>query len=75
MCQMKIILKQGAREEVILENAASLDVSDLGVTVSALFEQPHLIPGAEVRSIDFLSGRVTVMKRQGEIGHGSQNNN
>lgn len=66
MCQMKIILKRGDREEVVLENAATLDVNEKGVVVSAMFEQPKIIAGAEVCSIDFLAGRVTVMQKGGK---------
>ncbi len=67
MCMMKIILKQGGREEVILENAATLEVNATGVVVGAMFEQPKTIPGAEVRSIDFLNGRVMVGKREEKV--------
>ena len=67
MCMMKIILKQGAHEEIILENAATLEVNATGIVVGAMFEQPKTIPGAEVRSIDFLNGRVTVGKREQRI--------
>jgi len=66
MCQMKIILKHGESEEVVLENASMLEVVGTGVKVTALFEQPKIIQGAEVCSIDFLNGRVTVSKRQGK---------
>ena len=66
MCQMKIILKQAESEEVVLENASILELTDKGVMVSAMFEQPKLIPGAEVSYIDFLNGRVTVTKRKGK---------
>ena len=62
MCQMRIILKQGDTEEVILENAALLKVTDEGVFVSELFEPPKLIPDAVVSNIDFLSNQVTVIK-------------
>lgn len=65
MCQMKIILKQGDNEEVFLENAATLEVNEKGVVVGAMFEKPKIIPGAEVRSIDFLAGRVTVTRKSG----------
>jgi len=66
MCQMKIILKQGENEEIVLENASTLDVTDKGVTVSAMFENPILIQGGTVRSIDFLNGRVMLTKREGK---------
>jgi len=62
MCQMRIILKQGDTEEVVLENAALLKVTDEGILVSALFEQPKLIPHAAVSGIDFLGNKVTVVR-------------
>ena len=61
MCQMRIILKQGGREEVVLENAARLEVADEGILVNALFEQPKLIQGAAVSGIDFLENKVTLI--------------
>jgi len=65
MCQMSIILEQDGKEEVILENASLLEVTDEGVRVSALFEEAKIIKGAEVRAIDFLHGKVTVTKTGG----------
>jgi len=64
---MKIILKQADSEEVVLENASILELTDKGVMVSAMFEQPKLIPGVQVSYIDFLNGRVTVTKRKGKV--------
>ncbi|MGV1100638.1 CooT family nickel-binding protein [Thiovibrio sp. JS02] len=65
MCQMSIILEQDGKEEVFLENASFLEVTEEGVRVSALFEEPRLIKGGAVRSVDFLKGRVTVTKTGG----------
>lgn len=58
MCQARIVLKQADTDEVVLEDASQLDVTDKGVWVASLFDQPKLIPGAKVLSIDFLSGMV-----------------
>ena len=66
MCQARIIMKQGDSEQVILENASTLEVSDKGITVSAIFEQPIVLAGAEVHSIDFLNGRVIVTRKGGK---------
>ncbi len=60
MCQMRIILKDGGSEKVVLENAATLKATEEGVFVSAIFEEPHLVPGATVSGIDFLQGDVTL---------------
>ena len=73
MCQMRIILKQGDSEEVVLENAALLKVTDKGILVNALFEQPKLIRGAAVSAIDFLENKVTLIKTGRKAGHGSEN--
>ena len=62
MCQMRIILKQDHCAEIILENAAFLQVVDDGIRVSALFEPEKLIQGAAVSGIDFLANEVTLIK-------------
>lgn len=60
MCQMSIVVKRGEETEVVLENAALLEVAEEGVIVNALFEQPKLIRGAFVKKIDFMQGKVTL---------------
>ena len=67
MCQMRIVLKQGDSEEVVLENAALLKVTDEGILVNALFEQPKLIQGAAVSGFDFLENTVTLTKTGGKV--------
>ena len=62
MCQMKIILKDGGDEKVVLENAALLEVTGEGILVNAMFEPPQIIQGASVRRIDFLENRVTLTR-------------
>ena len=65
MCQMKIVLKDGSSEKIVLEDAALLEVTGEGVQVNALFEEAQLIQGAAVSRIDFLQGKVTVTKSAG----------
>ena len=62
MCQMRIVLEQDGREEVFAENASFLEVTPEGLRVEVLFEEPALISGGAVRSIDFLHGRVVVTR-------------
>lgn len=64
MCQMRIVLEQDGRETVLAENASSLEVTAEGLRVDVLFEKPEIIHGGAIRSIDFLRGRVTVIKRE-----------
>ncbi len=63
MCQASIILKQDDTNQVVLENAAHLEVTDQGVWVASLFDPPKLVPGASILSIDFLSGKVILTRR------------
>lgn len=63
MCQASIILKRDDINEVVLENAATLDVTDQGVWVAALFDPPKLVPGASILSIDFLGGKVILTRK------------
>ena len=63
MCQMRIVLEQDGKESVVAENASLLEVGVDGLRISTLFEEPQFIPGAAVRAIDFLNGRVTVTRK------------
>ena len=74
MCQMRIVLKQGGSEKVVLENAALLEVTAEGIRVSALFEEPVLIPGAEVCDIDFLKSKLTLTTSSRKAAHGLEDN-
>jgi len=67
MCQMRIVMKQGDREELVLENAVLLEVLDEGIRVNAMFEPPKLIPGARVIGFDFLENKVTLIKSKGTL--------
>ena len=75
MCQMRIILEHDGGREVVLENAALLEVTDKGILVNALFEQPKLISDAAVGDIDFLKNEVTLVRTSRKVGHGTQNDN
>jgi len=55
---MSIILEKNGEEEVVLANAAKLEVLAEGIKVSALFEEPKLLAGAVMKEIDFLDGKV-----------------
>ena len=63
MCQMRVVLVQDGNEAVVAESASLLEVSEDGIRISTLFEEPQFIRGAAVRAIDFLNGRVTVIQK------------
>ena len=58
MCQMSIILEKDGEEEIILTNAAKLEVLAEGIKISALFEEPKILAGTAIKEIDFLDGKV-----------------
>jgi len=39
-------------------------VVDEGIKISTLFEDPKLIPGVMIKTIDFLSGKATLLEKQ-----------
>ncbi|HIJ89263.1 MAG: CooT family nickel-binding protein [Desulfobulbaceae bacterium] len=63
MCQMRVVLEQDGNEAVVAESASQLEVCEDGIRISTLFEEPQFIRGAAVRAIDFLNGRVTVIRK------------
>ena len=60
MCQMNVVLDHDGEEESIMNNVTLLEVTDDGVLVSTLFEEPKLVKSARVKNIDFLNGKVTL---------------
>ena len=54
MCQMSVLLDKGDIPEIVMENVSQLEVTDDGVKVSTLFEEPKTIPDVIVTRIDFM---------------------
>ena len=66
MCQMNVMFEHDGEQEQVMENVTRLEVTGEGVMVSTFFEEPKLVKGARVKSIDFLGGAVTLDNRGGE---------
>lgn len=66
MCQMKVLLRQGGAESVLVEDASFLEADHGGVRVTALLDQPKVIPHAMVSAIDFLHGKVILTQATAE---------
>ncbi|MFP7753778.1 CooT family nickel-binding protein [Thermodesulfobacteriota bacterium B35] len=58
MCQISAIMEKDGREETLMEGVTALDVTADGILLSTFFEEPRLVPGAVIRRIDFLGGRL-----------------
>ncbi len=61
MCQMNIIVERDGAEETILEGASLLTVTEQGVEISTLFDAPKAVEGVQVKKIDFMGGKVTLV--------------
>ncbi|MCK4838207.1 MAG: CooT family nickel-binding protein [Desulfobulbaceae bacterium] len=63
MCQMSVMLeKDDQADELIMENASLLEVKSEGVEISSLFDPPQLLSGVKVAKIDFMNGKVLLVK-------------
>ena len=60
MCQMNVVLEHDGEQEKIMDNVTHLEVTDEGIVVSTLFEEPKLVKSAWVKDIDFQSGLVVL---------------
>lgn len=64
MCEMTIVTKQNGRERVLAEHASTLEVTETGLLVGSLLDEPCRIDGATVCSIDFLHGKLVVALKE-----------
>ena len=58
MCQMKIMQEKDGQQELVMEDVSQLEVVEEGIRISTLFEEPKLIPGVTIKTIDFLAGKT-----------------
>ena len=65
MCQMNVVLEHDGEQEKIMENVTNLEVTDEGIIVSTLFEEPKIVKSAHVKNIDFQGGTVVLSESVG----------
>ena len=58
MCQMSVMVDKEGQQELVMENVTQLEVVEEGVKVSTFFEDPKLVSGVAIKTIDFLSGTL-----------------
>ncbi len=63
MCQMKIMQDKDGQQELVMEDVANLEVVEDGIRIGTLFEEPKLIPGVVIKTIDFLSGKTMLQSK------------
>ncbi len=64
MCQMTVLLEKDEREELVAEQTTLLEVTEKGVMIHTLFEEPQVVEGVTVARIDFLAGKVILRGRR-----------
>jgi predicted RNA-binding protein len=60
---MKIMQDKDGQQELVMEDVAQLEVVDDGIRISTLFEEPKLIPGVTIKTIDFLAGKTMLQAK------------
>lgn len=60
MCQTSVFMVKDGSEELVLENATTLEVLENGLRITSLFEGPQEFQGAKIESIDFSGGKVVL---------------
>ena len=60
MCQISAVLVQDGHQEKIMDNVTGLEVTDKGILLTTLFEEPKLLANARITTIDFMGGTVTL---------------
>jgi predicted RNA-binding protein len=62
MCQISVVVEREGKDgkEKVMEGVSSLEVTKAGIVLSALFEDPVVVPDAYIRKIDFQGGLVTL---------------
>ncbi len=64
MCEIRVVLEQDGKEELLMENVTKLNVLRSSISITSLFEGPREIPNAEINTIDFLAGKVFLRKKE-----------
>jgi predicted RNA-binding protein len=62
---MNVVLEHEGEQEKIMENVTNLEVTDEGIIVSTLFEEPKMVKSARVKNIDFQGGTVVLSESSG----------
>lgn len=58
MCQISVVMEKDGSEELVMEDVTNLVVEADGLKISTLFEGFKSFPQVNIRSIDFMAGKV-----------------
>ncbi len=62
MCQINVVVEREGKDgvETVMEGVSTLEVTETGITLNALFEEPVVLADAHIARIDFQGGVVTL---------------
>ena len=60
MCQITVVVEREGDRQPVMESVTRLEVTGEGVVLSTFFEEPLLVPGVNIKSIDFMGGAVVL---------------
>jgi predicted RNA-binding protein len=62
MCQTNVFIEKDGENELVLENVTDLEVTETSLKITALFEGTKEFEGAQIKRIDFSSGKVYLIQ-------------
>ena len=65
MCQARVFLVEGDREEEIMRDVVGIEIRPEGVLLKSFFDEPKTVAG-EIYEIDFLKHRVLIRPKRGK---------
>jgi predicted RNA-binding protein len=57
---MSVMMDNEGQQEKVMDEVTQLEVTSEGVILSTFFDEPKLVPGVQVKKIDFMSSTVTL---------------
>ena len=60
MCQMSVVMDKDGQIEKVMDEVTRLEVTPEGVLLSTFFEADKLMPGTNIKNIDFMNTTVTL---------------
>ncbi len=66
MCQINVVVERQGELEPVMESVTGLEITTEGIVLSTFFEEPLVLPGVHIQSIDFLGGSVVLVPNEEE---------
>jgi predicted RNA-binding protein len=68
MCQINVVVERAGEREPVMESVTGLEITEDGIVLSTFFEEPRVVSGVRIQSIDFLGGAVVLVPDESQAG-------